>query len=134
MPQGSVSELVKQIITDNANRKLTSKATGQTCNTTEYRFKRLLHVMVRVVLEHLNHRHPALRFVVHLRFAAQGKDLVILVHTVGHVGDGFTINTGVGINCHEIPDLIQGQLQMIERIFDGLIKLIQFPAMVESVE
>ncbi len=113
---------------------LTSKATWQTCDASEYRLERLFHVMVRVVLEHLNHRHPALRFVIYLRLTAKGENLIILVHAVGHVGDRFTINTGVGIDCHEIPYLVKRKLQMIKCIFDGLIQLIQFPAMVESIE
>lgn len=91
-------------------------------------------MMIRIVLEDLNHRHPAFRFVVHLRFTTQGKDLIILVHAVGHVGDGFTIDTGIGINCHQIPDLFQGKLQMIQCIFNSLVKFIQFPAMMESIE
>lgn len=63
--------------------------------------------MIRVVLEHLNHRHPALRFVVHLSLAAQGKNLIVLVHAIGHVRDGFAINTGIRIDCHEISDFVQ---------------------------
>ncbi len=43
--------------------------------------------MIRVVLEHLNHSHPALRFVVDLRLAAKGKDAIVLVHAEGHVRD-----------------------------------------------
>ena len=91
-------------------------------------------MMICIVLEDLNHRHPAFRFIVHLRFTTQGKDLIILVHAVGHMGDGFTIDTGIGINCHQIPDLFQGKLQMIQCIFNSLVKFIQFPAMMESIE
>jgi hypothetical protein len=66
--------------------------------------------MIRVVLEHLNHSHPALRFVVDLRLAAKGKDAIVLVHAEGHVREGLAIDASIGVNCHEETDLVKGEL------------------------
>jgi hypothetical protein len=72
--------------------------------------------MIRVVLEHLNHSHPALRFVVDLRLAAKGKDAIVLVHAEGHVREGLAIDTSIRVDCHEETDLIEGKLQMIKSV------------------
>ena len=49
--------------------ELTRETAGEARHAPERRLKRLLHVMIRVVLEDLNHSNPALRFVLHLRLA-----------------------------------------------------------------
>ena len=90
--------------------------------------------MIRVVLKHLNHSHPALRFVVDLRLAAKGKDAIVLVHAEGHVREGLAIDASIGVNCHEETDLVKGKLQVIKGVLDRLIKVVQFPSVVESIQ
>src|SRR5210317_2117633 len=60
----------------------------QTSHTTKCRIKGLLHVVVIVVLKHLEHSHPCLPLVVHLCLSAKSEHLVVLVHVIHHVSDG----------------------------------------------
>ena len=78
-------------------------------------------MMVCVILENLYHRDPRLALIVNLCLTAEGKNMIVLVHTVGHVRDRVSINSGIGIDCHHIPNLIQWKLHMLEGILDGSI-------------
>jgi hypothetical protein len=114
--------------------KLTGEASRETRDTSERRFKRLLHVMIRVVLEDLYHCDPRLRFVVDLSFATQGEDLIVLVHAIGHMRKRLAINASIRVDCHEKTNLIEGELQVIKGVLDGLVQLVQFPAVMKSIQ
>mmetsp|Transcript_20501 Transcript_20501/g.42019 ORF Transcript_20501/g.42019 Transcript_20501/m.42019 type:complete len:736 (-) Transcript_20501:47-2254(-) len=89
--------------------------------------------MCVIILENLNHSHPRTGLVVHLGLATEGKDLLLLVHSIHHVRDGHGVHPSIGIDGHQETDHVGLQVQIHHGTLHGGVQLGQLTAVVDAV-
>mmetsp|Transcript_24210 Transcript_24210/g.49668 ORF Transcript_24210/g.49668 Transcript_24210/m.49668 type:complete len:232 (+) Transcript_24210:273-968(+) len=89
--------------------------------------------MCVIILENLNHSHPRTGLVVHLGLATEGKDLLLLVHSIHHVRDGHGVHPSIGIDGHQETDHVGLQVQIHHGTLHGRVQLGQLTAVVDAV-